>query len=77
MSLGKQWNPWKGLSFWNTPEASIESEERSLLEQLGDLIALANKEGLYDAANWVKANMERTYIRTSYSTGASESSRVR
>jgi hypothetical protein len=33
------------------------NDQRSLIEQLQDLRELANKNGLYDAANWVQLHM--------------------
>jgi len=36
----------------------VTPDQRSVTEQLKDLIVLANQHGLYDAADWVKTQLE-------------------
>lgn len=35
------------------------NDQRSVTEQLRELVALANKTGLYDAADWIVERMQR------------------
>ena len=41
------------------------NDQRSTYDQLLDLITLANKHGLYDAADWIRGQMDAAGLRTS------------
>ena len=41
----------------------MPSDQRSVTAQLADLIVLANRNGLYDAADWVQTRLAEFQVR--------------
>jgi hypothetical protein len=42
----------------------MPQSQESLVDQLNKLIVLAEKEGLYDAADWIKGNLMTVELRS-------------
>jgi hypothetical protein len=42
----------------------LSQDQRSVTDQLNDLVTLANKHGLYDAADWLKSTLRQNQYQS-------------
>jgi hypothetical protein len=59
-----------------TNKGRLPQSQASLFDQLIMLVGVANDNGLYDAADWVRANLEAMRgTETRYATGGNDNGR--